>query len=244
MNYTYKSVSGRRELNEDCCSIHPFDDGSLLFIVADGMGGHAAGEVASSMLIENLPQAFQCFMGQYSHAEALKKAIRNCNLDIFRYSESSNGCKGMGSTLVCAEVHNMRATIANVGDSRLYHFHDNTLYRITKDHSLVQTLIDEGTITEDEAKIHPMRNVITRAIGSSIYVDTDIFEVGLSIGDKLLLCSDGLHGSLEDDMIGAILRQSLELQQMCDALIKAAYTAGSRDNISVLLVDVCEEVLA
>lgn len=235
MNYALKSITGRRKLNEDSCCAVTLDNGLTLLAVADGMGGHAAGDVASNMLIDALTEALSEVCCSDNAEAMLRRAIRNSNLSIFRHASSKTECKGMGTTLVCAVINGTHATIANVGDSRLYHFDGNTLHRVTKDHSLVQTLIDEGSITEEEAATHPMRNIITRAVGSAVYVDVDIYELDLNADDLLMLCSDGLYGSLNDEILCAILRQSSDLSDTCDELIDAAYSAGSRDNITVLL---------
>lgn len=242
MNYAYKTITGRRKLNEDSCCALSVAEGVTLLAVADGMGGHAAGDVASHMLIEDLIEILSSSNTQHDPKAALRRAIRNSNLSIYRYGSSRSECSGMGTTLVCAVINGTQATIANVGDSRLYRFDGKTLQRITKDHSLVQTLIDEGSITEEEAAVHPMRNVITRAVGSALYVDADLFSLDLSEGDILMLCSDGLHGSLSDDVLCAILRQNQDLASTCEALVDAAFAAGSRDNITVILASVRTEV--
>jgi len=244
MNYAIKTITGRRKLNEDSCCALSLEHGGVFLAVADGMGGHAAGDVASRMLIDELSASLSSADVLDNPGNALRRAIRNSNLSIFRYGTSRTECKGMGTTLVCAFINGSQATIANIGDSRLYHFDGNALRRITKDHSLVQTLIDEGSITVEEAAVHPMRNVITRAVGSALYVDVDLFSVDLAEDDLLLLCSDGLHGSIDDDVLCAILKQNQVLASTCDALIDAAYAAGSRDNITVVLASVKKEAEA
>jgi len=242
MNYASKTITGRRKLNEDSYCSLSLSEGVTLLVVADGMGGHAAGDVASNMLIESLINELSLPQALDNPKNALRRAIRNSNLSIFRYGANRPECKGMGTTLVCALIKDHHATIANIGDSRLYYFHNNMLERVTKDHSLVQTLIDEGAITEEEAAVHPMRNVITRAVGSALYVDADLFSLDLVKDDLLMLCSDGLHGSLSDEVLSAILRQKKPLPDTCDDLVDAAYAAGSRDNITVILAAPNQEV--
>mgnify|MGYP004484804635 CR=1 FL=1 len=168
MNYACKSVIGRRRTNEDRCCAVSNARGSILLAVADGMGGHAAGEVASEMLIETLRTQAEHFAPLSLTEPALRNAILEANLSIYRAAEDSESCRSMGSTLVCAVIEGNRYLAANIGDSRLYLYSADRLTRITKDHSLVQTFMDEGSITPDEAAVHPLRNVITRAVGTNL----------------------------------------------------------------------------
>lgn len=235
MNYACKSVIGRRRMNEDRCCAVSNARGSILLAVADGMGGHAAGEVASEMLIETLRTQAEHFAPLSLTEPALRNAILEANLSIYRAAEDSESCRSMGSTLVCTVIEGNRYLAANIGDSRLYLYSADRLTRITKDHSLVQTFMDEGSITPDEAAVHPLRNVITRAVGTNLTVEPDLFCGALHEDDMLLLCSDGLHGSLSDMEISAILSGGGALEPLCDSLIDAASNAGSSDNISVVL---------
>ena len=244
MNYAHKSIVGRRKLNEDSVCILTDESGLMLLAVADGMGGHAAGDVASAMVTDGLREAFPRISASENRAEALRRAIRNINIAVYRAADSMESRRGMGSTLVCVLAGGEGYLAASVGDSRLYHFDGTTLSRITTDHSLVETLVSQGVITREEAAVHPMRNIITRAVGSGLHVEVDLFQERLSEGDLLLLCTDGLHGSLDDAAICEILRRDASLAGRCDMLIDAASDAGSEDNITAVLVRCGEEAEA
>lgn len=239
MKYAVKTDIGKRAHNEDSYLLPPDGCGACLFAVADGMGGHAAGAVASKLLVDGLsgnPAKFKADR----EIKQLKSMIERANLSVFETAEDDVSLSGMGSTLVCVLVLGKKYIAANVGDSRLYHYNGETLRRITTDHSFVEQLVMQGAITREEARVHPQRNIITRAMGVSPTVDVDVFEHDWHAGDVLLLCSDGLHGSVEEDEIVSILCSGKTLDEMCDALTQTALDNGGTDNITLILIQ-CEE---
>lgn len=237
MIYASKSIAGLRSNNEDSVAVISYDGGRILFAaVADGMGGPVAGEVASRTIINALMDELDPALIGSDTEQTMRNAIREANLAVYRLSQDNSDYRGMGSTLVCAAVSSDSFTAANVGDSRLYLFRGGCLSRITQDHSLVASLVKSGVITEEQAMIHPMRNIITRAVGIDLTVAPDFYTGTLSAGDILLLCSDGLHGALGSDRIAGILGKDLPPEELCDELVAAASEAGSTDNISVVLV--------
>lgn len=239
MKYAVKTDIGKRAHNEDSYLLPPDGCGACLFAVADGMGGHAAGAVASKLLVDGLsgnPAKFKTDR----EIKQLKSMIERANLSVFETAEDDVSLSGMGSTLVCVLVLGKKYIAANVGDSRLYHYNGETLRRITTDHSFVEQLVMQGAITREEARVHPQRNIITRAMGVSPTVDVDVFEHDWHAGDVLLLCSDGLHGSVEEDDIVSILCSGKTLDEMCGALTQAALDNGGTDNITLILIQ-CEE---
>ncbi|MGI6151772.1 MAG: Stp1/IreP family PP2C-type Ser/Thr phosphatase [Christensenellales bacterium] len=228
-----------RTLNEDCTAAKA--GSPWLLLVADGMGGHSAGEVASSIACSTVEEALRS--AEYSIA-ALNVAVEKANSVIFERSRSAPGCRGMGTTLVFACGKEGEAIVANVGDSRAYHYshREGTLRQITRDHSLVQELVSAGRMTPEEALAYPYRNVITRAVGTAPSVSADIFEVELSDGDALLLCSDGLTNEVPDAKILETLKNCQgDPEVACATLIQRALTEGGRDNISVAIGFFLEE---
>ncbi len=218
-----------RQHNEDSLIVSP-----PLYVVADGMGGHDAGEVASEIAVE----ALAAHAPRYADAQGLGRAVKAANRAVFRAVSEGRGKVGMGTTLTAAIVEDSSIVVAQVGDSRAYLLHAGALQRITRDHSLVADLIEQGRITEAEARYHPNRSVITRALGSDANMEADLYEVDASPGDRLLLCSDGLSGMIEDDRIAQILASNRDPQDAADSLIDAANEAGGHDNITAIVVDV------
>lgn len=205
-----------------------------LFAVADGMGGHAAGEVASQIAIDILAQE-----GQHIYnSQTLISTVRTINRSIIQAAASGTGRPGMGTTLTLAVVDGTRMLIAQVGDSRAYLLHKGSLQQLTRDHSYVSELLAGGHISEDEAAHHPKRSVITRALGSDPKTEADIYELNAEVGDRLLLCSDGLYGMVSAEDITAILAGQADPQTACEALIAAARAGGGLDNISAIVVDI------
>lgn len=218
-----------RTHNEDSFIVSP-----PLYAVADGMGGHEAGEVASEIAIETLVQQAP----PQADVQALGRAVRSSNDAVLRGVEDGRGKEGMGTTMTAAVVEGTSIAIAQVGDSRAYLLHSGVLQKITRDHSLVADLIDSGAITEDEARYHPKRSVITRALGSDENMTPDLYEFTASPGDRLLLCSDGLTGMLEDERIRQLLADCGTPQECADALIDAANDGGGHDNITAIIVEI------
>ena len=202
-----------------------------LFVVADGMGGAQAGEVASEMAVES----FEHELPDGAPGAALEEAIRAANRRIHERSHSEEQYAGMGTTCTAAYVGESEVTIAHVGDSRAYLWRDGELVRLTRDHSLVGELVARGKITEEQAEAHPQRNVITRALGADadVRVDVEVFEA--RDGDVFLLCSDGLTGMIHEPGVRPLLADMTSLEQAGRGLIAAANEAGGRDNITVIL---------
>jgi protein phosphatase len=202
-----------------------------LFVVADGMGGAQAGEVASEMAVES----FESELPSGVPGEALADVIRGANQRIHERSHSNEQYAGMGTTVTAAYVGESEVTLAHVGDSRAYLWRDGDLVRLTRDHSLVGELVARGKLTEEQAEAHPQRNVITRALGAEAEVDVDVDVFGARHGDVFLLCSDGLTGMIQEPGARAVLERSPSLEQAGRELIAAANEAGGRDNITVIL---------
>ena len=240
MKYAVKTDIGKRVHNEDSYLLSEKDEFPMLFVVADGMGGHAAGSVASKLLVKQL-EMFDRMVEPERELELLRHAIESANLGIFHAAEKDRALRGMGTTLVAALILGKDYIAANVGDSRMYQYSQNQLETITTDHSLVEQLVLAGAITKDEARVHPQRNIITRAMGVSPKVDVDLFERSWSAGDILMICSDGLHGAVEEDDIITVLSSNRSLDSMCDVLIQLALDNGGTDNITVVLVCLEEE---
>ena len=235
MKYAVKTDIGKRVHNEDNYLLSDKSEFPMLFAVADGMGGHAAGAVASKLLVEQLAM-FDEMVEPERELELLRHAIESANLGIYRAAEKDRALSGMGTTLVAALILGREYIAANVGDSRMYQYHDKTLDTVTTDHSLVEQLVLAGAITKDEARAHPQRNIITRAMGVSPKVDVDLFERVWNPGDILVICSDGLHGSVEDEDMISVLSSNRSLESMCDLLVQLALDNGGTDNITVILV--------
>jgi protein phosphatase len=211
---------------------------TTVFAVADGMGGHRAGEVAAATALEPLVE----LDGRHfdTSADALRTlgdAAIAANTEVSRRSIADPALEGMGTTLTAVLIDGRAAHVVHVGDSRAYLLRDGRLDQVTEDHTLVQALIDQGRITRDEAGRHPHRSVITRAIGVATEVEVDAFTLELRSGDVLLLCSDGLTGVVDDTTIAAVLSEQ-EPHAAVDALIDAANAAGGPDNITVLVLTV------
>lgn len=232
MNFASKSITGKRSRNEDCALILQTERVQAC-AVSDGMGGHAAGEMASKTAVESL----QDWLGvpDAEPVSLLRRAFLQANDKVYTLSYSDPSMFGMGCTLVAAMLHPDTFYAANVGDSRLYLFHGNTIRQITKDHSFVAELVMRGIITPEEAKTHPRRNLITRAIGTDESVEVDLFCEDWKAGDILLLCSDGLCGVLTDAQLASHLMDAADLSAACDSLVQHALDAGSTDNITVVL---------
>lgn len=232
MKYAGKTETGLRKQNEDSFMLLHTETLDAI-AVSDGMGGHQAGEIASQLAVETLQNRL---LSDPSDPEAaLSGAFAEANRAVHDLASKNDDMYGMGCTLVAAILEPDRFVAANVGDSRLYYFDGQSLRQITHDHSFVAELVRRGAITPEEAKTHPRRNLITRAIGTEMRVSSDIFTCEWKRNDMLLLCSDGLCGVLDDAEMAAYLRNCTDLEATCTALIQRALTAGSRDNITVVL---------
>ncbi len=224
----WRTDTGRqRRENEDSAYVH-----APVFVVADGMGGAQAGEVASRMAIETFEEGLPASGPPEAR---LAELVRSANHRIYDRSRAEQGRAGMGTSLTAAYLDNGRLAIAHVGDSRAYLFRDGELTRLTQDHSLVDELVRQGKLTEEQAAEHPQRSIITRALGPEPEVEVDTWTYPVRPGDVLLLCSDGLTSMISEERVGDILRSASDLDQAADRLIEEANEAGGRDNITVVL---------
>ena len=218
-----------RDHNEDSLIIIP-----PLFAVADGMGGHEAGEIASEITVNTLAE----LAPSHLDAEGLTAAVEAADYNVMKAPRQGIGRDGMGTTLTAAMLEGERLLIAQVGDSRAYLLHKGHLQQITRDHSLMADLIEAGQITPEEARVHPNRSVITRAIGSDIHMRPDIYELNVDAGDRILLCSDGLSSMISNNAIESIMRRQSDAQHCADELVTAALENGGADNVTVVVADV------
>ena len=238
----------KRASNQDCFSVITVGD-HLLAVVCDGMGGENGGNVASRMACEYFTERLSDSIHSVDDPSLLtdvllKRFITNsvskANFEIHRESERKSELYGMGTTLVACLLTADNALIVNVGDSRLYHISENSVRQITKDHSLVQALVDAGSITEKQAAHHPNKNIITRAVGVDKDVECDLYEER-NLSGYLLLCSDGLSNYLDHKRLLNILHSSTGLQAKCESLIAYANQCGGADNITAILIKLGRE---
>lgn len=245
--YGRTDVGRRRKVNEDSFLVAPE---ASLYAVCDGMGGHNAGEVASRMAIETLlafveksavEQEITWPWGLDSNlsfdANRLKTAIRLANSRVFQAADNREELTGMGTTVVAAVVTANVMTIGSAGDSRCYLVREGALRQLTRDDSWVSAALGEGILNSDDVEHHPLRNVITKAVGARDTIDLDVIEHQLEPGDVVMLCSDGLHGMINDHEIGRLLVPASEtLEEASARLVEAANEAGGRDNVTVVLL--------
>ncbi len=236
--YGISDVGQRRRNNEDAYLINRievFKDGEkrvfYVLAVADGMGGHEAGEVASGMAVDRLTAAPLTYLA--GDVEGIRKIIEFVNKKVHERSQKMG--KKMGTTLVAALIEDNKGYIFNVGDSRAYLFRNGKLRQLTKDHSVVQELLDKGLITKEEAKTHPDRHVITMAIGTKDQVHPDTYSIYFDKGDILLLCSDGVTDMVSDEELEEILTNNTRLSTIGGEIVKRANANGGKDNITVVL---------
>ena len=211
-----------------------------LFAVCDGMGGHAAGEVASSIAVETI--------GEKAPATAddtlLGAAVESANIAIIEGAAAGKGKVGMGCTASAVLIEGNKMAVAHVGDSRVYLLRHGTLVRVTHDHSYAEELVDSGQITADAARVHPSRSVLPRALGSDPDMYADHFSLEVNDGDRIIVCSDGLSSMITDASIEALAVSSVTPQQAADNLVSAALTAGGGDNVTVIVIDVLNDGIA
>ncbi len=227
--FSHSDTGRQRRANEDS-----FIERAPLFVVADGMGGAQAGEVASRIAVELFAEDLP-LDGAVDPAQVLADRAEAANAEIYARAQDDAKHAGMGTTLTAAYVGEHDVSIAHVGDSRAYRVHDGTLERLTNDHSLVEELIRQGRLTEEEAEEHPQRSIITRALGPESDVDVDMVTLEGADGDVYLLCSDGLTSMVAEAQVGEIIASSRTLAGAGRDLIAAANAAGGRDNITVIL---------
>lgn len=215
-----------------------------LFVVADGMGGHNKGEVASRLAAESFAASFhrsleeEKYAEEYSFRRMMRRAFDAANERVYSLSKSEEMYRGMGTTMVAALSDENKLVVANVGDSRLYFLRDGAIRQITVDNSYVQELVEEGILRPEQAKTHPDRSRITRAVGTEKILKIDFYETDLQAGDKVLLCSDGLSDMLDEKEIEKLLGDHEEPKDCCEKLVEEANRKGGRDNITVICLTI------
>lgn len=235
-------IGSVRSENQDSYTVRQLRDDVAVAVVCDGMGGARAGNVASAVAVETFAAAVEELCrerlpeGERNCAQLLREACLHANTQVYQLSRSEDQYHGMGTTLVAALLIGQDAYVVNVGDSRCYHIHDQAMDQVTCDHSLVQLLVNRGEITPAEARNHPKKNLITRALGVDRDVLADCYHVPLQEGDRLLLCSDGLSNVLTDEVL---LQQALEtfpLDERCRNMMRMTLEQGAPDNVTIVMV--------
>ncbi len=228
-------VGRARERNEDS-----YIAGEYVFAVADGLGGHNAGDVASRLAVEPLAALDRTVEGTPTDrvADALSTAVDAANRAVYQRAQGDAKVRGMGTTLTAVAISNGAAHLAHVGDSRCYLFRGGEMTQLSNDHTLVARMVAEGKLTPEQAETHPQRSILTRALGAEPEVDVDTLEIQLQMGDRLVLCSDGLSSVIGEDQILATVQDSKDLKETCRRLIEAANQRGGPDNITVVVVEV------
>lgn len=235
--YAKTDMGQKRTTNQDFvyCSIDAVGQLPNLFIVADGMGGHRAGDLASHFTVERFIKAVE-----ESDAEnmisIIDEAVVTANSALMDKAKESEDYEGMGTTLVVATIVDHSLFVANIGDSRLYLISED-IHQITRDHSLVEEMVKLGELDKESARTHAKKNIITRAVGANRNVIADFFEIEFSKGDRILMCSDGLTNMVEDNAIKEIITGCGDIQEAVHKLIKTANDNGGKDNIAVVLVE-------
>ena len=237
----FKSDKGlKRRNNEDAFFVIPDSD---IYMVADGVGGHRAGEIASRTTISKIVEHIRNSPLKRNLPEAeIKRYFLNCiekvNRSIFDLSQIQPETSGMATTVTIAFIEGARAYIISLGDSRAYCFRRGSLTQITEDHTYVNSLVKQGAITKEEARFHENKNVITKAIGGEASATPDFFRVDLAPSDVVVLCTDGLHGEIGDENICKIIGEGGSMSETCQALVNKAKQCGGRDNITVVCIKV------
>lgn len=236
MEYAYLTDPGKvRDHNEDSVIVVENNNHEILLAVADGMGGHNAGEVASSIAITHIGKRFREISSIGNKEDAinwLQEIVSEINVLIYRYTEEHPESTGMGTTFVVSVITDDFLLFGNIGDSSGFVFKNKSIHKITTDHTLVNLLVKSGELTEEEAKEHPRKNVLMKALGATTTVEMDIFDVETDI-DGILLCSDGLTNMLDKDQICKVINEKLDAEETVQKLIYKSNNRGGTDNISV-----------
>ena len=235
-------IGMKRSTNQDSFSYGQLEGGAITWaVVCDGMGGMAAGNIASTTAVEVIAGSLEQNLSPKSSPSfvknLLKASIESANAKVYSMAEENEDMRGMGTTVVAVVVIKGVAYFAHAGDSRAYLFKDNQLLQITTDHSVVQTLVEKGQLTEDEAKNHPNKNIITRALGATSYIDIDFEERDVSQADIVLLCSDGLTNCIDDELI-KLASTDNDFDSLAERLVELANQNGGNDNITVVAVKI------
>ena len=240
MKSYYITDTGKvRTHNEDSVMVVKNLSGEYLMVVADGMGGHKAGEIASSIVVNGLTEKFKTLEAIGTKEEAvnwIRENASSLNEDIFKYTDEFVESKGMGTTLVLSVVTKEYILFGNVGDSSGFVMKNKKLYKVTKDHTLVNLLVETGELTKEEAENHPRKNVLMRALGANNPIDVDIFDVDME-SDAILLCSDGLTNMLTKDQIEKVLNSELTIEEKIVKLIRKSNLRGGTDNVSIAYLE-------
>jgi len=249
MKYTVLSDIGRkRSVNEDRAAMFVRSDFVRLGVIADGMGGHNAGDIASDMAITQIGEFFESAPAeQFYSVEAIKQwfldSVKKINSLIFHYSLTHEDCQGMGTTFLAVVLTGQQKVLCHIGDSRAYDWHDGKMKQLTKDHSYVNVLVEHGEISPEEAESHPRKNLITKALGTEKNVEPDFISLFIPTYSYLLLCSDGLSNKLSMDDMSNILSSNHSVVEKGTKLVNLANEKGGEDNISlVLIANMKEEV--
>lgn len=228
-----------REVNEDSGLIIRENEDWIAALIADGMGGHKAGDIASQMAADAVKRVISGDMTDLSleaGKELVRKAIATANKEVFQYAQDHPDCQGMGTTVALVLLTTKWGVVAHIGDSRVYCLEED-LKLLTQDHSLVFELLKKGEISEEEANDHPQKNVLIRALGTEADVQIDVNAFQWKEGDQLLLCSDGLSNKVSEEQICSVLLEEETAQVKCERLVQHALEAGGEDNISVIVID-------
>lgn len=229
-----------RTQNQDSYQMEMLDRNTLLCVVCDGMGGAKSGNVASSLavdvFIQEIRRSWKPGMDPWKTDQMLRGAVKLANFTVFDQALQFEEFNGMGTTLVAALIQGRQATVVNVGDSRAYGINRDGIRRITRDHSLVQLMLERGELTPEQARTYPGKNLITRAIGTEAMVESDLFHISLEKGDGLLLCSDGLSNMMDDQEILFEVVHGVNKQYCCQRLLDIAKKRGAPDNVTSILV--------
>ena len=231
-----------RSQNQDAYQIAQLDRNSLLCVVCDGMGGAKSGNIASSLAVDVFVQEVRRFWMANSTQEKinqmLQSAVKLANFTVYDQAQQFEEFDGMGTTLVAVLIRGRKATVVNVGDSRMYLANEDGIRQITRDHSLVQMMVDRGDLTPEQAKSYPGKNYITQAVGTESMVMCDLYHLDVSKGDYLLLCSDGLSNLLDDQEILFEIVHGVKKQNCCKRLLDIAKTRGAPDNVTSVLIEI------
>ncbi len=229
-----------RTCNQDACTAEQLDKNTLLCVVCDGMGGAKAGNVASALAVDvfaqEVKQSYNGDMDMYARAELLANALKLANFTVYDQSQQFEEFSGMGTTLVATLASSKSATLINVGDSRAYYITGDGITQLTRDHSLVQLMVDRGELTPEQARTYPGKNYITRAVGTEASTQGDIFHAPLERGSYLLLCSDGLSNLLDDQEILFEVIHGGDKAECCQRLVDIAKRRGAPDNVTCALI--------
>ena len=237
VGFASSDIGKAREINQDYYSIPKPEDSLQLFILADGMGGYNGGEIASSLATASAKSYIENNFDKIEHnkeaiLELIKNAIEYANMVVFEKSKQEPNLEGMGTTLDICFIYNNKVYVGHVGDSRIYRIRGEVIRKLTKDHSYVQQLVEDGKITRQEAEHHPKKNMLLKALGCTAYVEPDVRARNMETGDILLMCSDGLTNMVEEKQIYQVVKENPETATQM--LVDLANQAGGYDNITVV----------